>query len=178
MASENRQDPASTSAEFDIRRKLLKAVAGSAPLVMTLPVGTEAAAASLACTAKPLAPGNRPPNVIVGTDSWVRKRVTLFQVKLRNVFDKNPAPYDILAWEINGLLYAAEGQGHGYSVGMPVPKVGDEELKRKQVGENSLLYYVAPDGSSAQVYPLNAGSGNPLSTSCWTSTAGSGLILG
>jgi hypothetical protein len=161
------------------RRRLLKAMAGATPMVMTLPVGAQTAGTSLVCTAKPVSPLEQPANVIAGTDSWVRKRVDVWTVTLKR--HAAGRYFEIQAWEINGTLYAAEGQPNGYTVGTPVPMFGDDEHpghERVRVRTDSLLYYVSPDGSSAQAYPLNAGNGNPLSTSCWTSITGGTQILG
>jgi hypothetical protein len=150
-----------------VRRRFLKVVAGAAPMVMTLPVGAQTAGASILCSAKPVTPA--PPNVITGADGFVRKSVEVWIYRIQR--PGAGAPFDLKVWKIVANFYSAE-DSNGYSVGTPVPIPGDNvQSTTLQPQQESLLYYVTPDGISAQAYPLASG-GNPLSTSCWTSLPG------
>lgn len=161
-----------------LRRRLLKAAAGAAPMVFTLPVGAQIAASSAnQCVAKDAAKvtATTPPRYTATatnptTDGWVRFKAEVVKVK----FNSSGTQF-IKAWLVKGKTYAAENKtvnSTTYAIGALIAptQYGYVSFSTKQYA-NLLVF---DDGSNPlgqyKIYPeTKSASQTALTGSCWNS---------
>ncbi|MCG3186904.1 MAG: hypothetical protein IOMNBAOH_01480 [Rhodocyclaceae bacterium] len=161
-----------------LRRRLLKAAAGAAPMVFTLPVGAQVAASSAnQCVAKDAAKvtATTPPRYTTTatnptTDGWVRFKAEVVMVKFNSSGAQN-----IKAWLVKGKTYAAENKtvnSTTYTIGALIAptQYGYVSLSPQQYA-NLLVF---DDGSNPlgfyKIYPeTKTSSQTALTGSCWNS---------
>lgn len=145
------------------RRKLLKAVAGASPVLLTLPSGAQAATSVLQCVARDGVFAPQPAFETTAPDTWVRQKVDVWRVTPLHTTDR------VAAWLIGGQYYfrnLVSGSGV-YAVGTLI-NIDPSKPIRKETTVSYVLVKVDSSGQLQGVYPAST-AGQGVHASCWTS---------